>query len=262
MPAPAPVARPSVLAYLESTEAAYVRSFRAHVVALPPGGAVLDRTFFYPEGGGQPADTGEITTGDGGSVPVVGALRSGPQVLHRLGRPGPRMAPLRIGSEITGTVAWPRRYAHMRAHTAQHLLSALLFRRSGRRTRSARLSAAAGTVQLEPEGSALPEPEEIAAEFGSWVERSVPVSVRFVARSEFDREPGGRSGLRPLPASVDPVRIVEIAGVDRCPCGGTHLRSTSEIGPVTVQYGARDPTGGTRVAFVLGPDPATPTRSG
>lgn len=246
--------------YLASTEAAYVRSFEARVIALPPGGVVLDRTFFYPAGGGQPFDTGQLGPTGAPGLGVIGVERSGSEVIHRLARKDSRPGVLRIGAGVTGTIDWPRRYAHMRAHTAQHLLSARLFERTGRRTRSARLSAAAGSILLEPSDRPLPDPHEVVRDLEAWVARGVPVTIRFLPRSEYELAPGVRSGLLPLPAHVDPVRVVEISAVDRCPCGGTHLRSTLEIGPVTVRYVATERSGEARVEFALGagPDPAIP----
>ncbi|MHB8352027.1 MAG: alanine--tRNA ligase-related protein, partial [Thermoplasmata archaeon] len=188
----------SELAYLEGPDAAYVRSFEARVVALPPGGVVLDRTFFYPEGGGQPSDTGELAPAESPGLRVVGVLRSGSGVIHRLARRDPRAGLIRIGAEVTGTIDWPRRYAHMRAHTAQHLLSARLFERTGRRTRSARLHAASGAITLEGSDRPLPDLREVVEDFEIWVGRALPVTVRFMPRSEYERQPGARSGLRPL----------------------------------------------------------------
>ena len=120
------------LAYLPTLDAAYERTFTARVVALPPGAVVLDRTLFYPAGGGQPTDRGVLAGPDGVALPVADVVKSGAVVLHRLGR-GARPS-LRIGDEVRGTIDWDRRYGHMRLHTAQHLLSALVFRRTGRKT--------------------------------------------------------------------------------------------------------------------------------
>ncbi|MGI0053967.1 MAG: alanyl-tRNA editing protein [Thermoplasmata archaeon] len=242
------------LAYLKDPAAAYVREFSARIVARPPGGVVLDRTYFYPEGGGQPSDRGELGTPGGPQLRVVEVIRSGSEVIHRLDRRGSKTAELRVGAGIVASVDWPRRYSHMRAHTTQHLLSARLFAGSGRRTRSARLSTGGGVLELEGVGAAIPEPGEITRELRAWANRGLPVGVRFLPRGEFERDPGPRSGLIPLPAHVDPVRVIEIVPADRCPCGGTHLKNTAEIGTVAVRL-----SGGARVEFILGAGAEPPT---
>ncbi len=221
------------LAYLAGNDAAYERTFRARVTALPPGGVVLDRTFFYPEGGGQPADRGTLTPEDGRPRSVVDVLRSGPHVVHRLDRD--RTAPpLRVGEEITGAIDWDRRYRHMRLHTLQHLLSARIFERIGRRTRQARFAGDAGTIDLDgpwPDSESL---DELTRDLAERIRQARPVRIGFVPRAEWDRAPAPRSGRVPLAPQVDPVRVVEIDALDRCPCGGTHVRSTGELGGIVL----------------------------
>jgi misacylated tRNA(Ala) deacylase len=249
------------LSYLSDSEAAYVRSFRAHIVALPPGAVVLDRTYFYPVGGGQPADRGVLTLPDGSELPIADVSKSGDSVLHRIGRRRGSASPA-VGQEVGGTIDWERRYRHMRLHTVQHLLSARLFARTGRRTVRARLEGSSGTLDLEPpvlDGAR--EAAEVAADLRSQLDRHLPVRIRLLPRAEYDQDPGARSGLVQLPAHVDPVRVVEIEAADRCPCGGTHLRSTSEAGNFELLPFERLPEGGSRVRFTLG-DASTPTPSG
>ncbi|MCI4351717.1 MAG: alanyl-tRNA editing protein, partial [Thermoplasmata archaeon] len=234
----------TVLAYLADAEAGYVRSFRATITALPPGGVVLDRTFFYPTGGGQPSDRGSLQL-DAAIVPVVDVVKSGSAVVHRIGRPTTRIPPsgaLRVGAEVTGTLDGERRFAHMRAHTAQHLLSARLFARGGVRTRTASIHAGGGQVELEAAWPSTLSLAEVEEDLNAVGQRGLPVHIRHVARAEWESAPDPRSGLVPLPAYLDPVRLIELEGVDRCPCGGTHVRSTSELGtirlePVTVPAG-------------------------
>ena len=248
------------LAYLADPEAAYVRVFRAHVTALPPGTVVLDRTFFYPTGGGQPNDLGTLRSEGGGSVDVVDVTKSGASVLHRIrGSPG-EIQGLTVGLEVEGEVDWPRRYRHMRLHTAQHFLSARIFERNGLRTRKAQIAGNGATLDLE--GPLPPNAIDLlATDFEETVAHPRPVRLRHLARAEWDRNPyARRTGLVPLPAHVDPVRVVEIEEYDVCPCGGTHLRSTGEIGAVTL----RPPvpvSGGDRVGFTLD-DPSRPTPTG
>jgi len=251
--------RVTELAYLVDPEAAYVRTFRARVTALPPGSVTLDRTFFYPTGGGQPSDRG--TLGPPGEEPadVVDVTKSGPTVTHRLRAPTNVLRRFVVGTEVEGVLDWDRRYRHMRLHTGQHLLSARIFARTGLRTRRAQLAASAATLDLE--GPIAPTFLPLLAnDLAEALTHPRPVTLRHVPRLEWDRNPyAERSGLVPLPRQVDPVRVVEIEASDICPCGGTHLRSTKEIGRVVLSPPVPIP-GGDRVGFSL-EEPSLPTPS-
>ncbi len=249
------------LAYLPSVEDAYVARFRARIVALPPGGVVLDRTYFYPTGGGQPADRGELTAGPGPSAPVVDVTKSGPAVVHRLaGGAGARHA-LQVGDEVDGRIDWERRHRHMRLHTSQHFLSGRVFSRTGRRTRKANFSGVRALIELD----GPLEPSIVAAlqeDVRAVVQPPHAVAIRLLPRAEWDRHPlSQRSGLVPLPPQVDPVRVIEIEGSDLCPCGGTHLRSTAEIGEVAIEPPVPLGDGGSRLVFTLGAGPTIAPRA-
>jgi len=247
------------LAYLADLPSAYVRTFRARVTALPPGAVVLDRTYFYPAGGGQPCDRGTLRPLDGSGVPVVDVVRTGGSVLHRVKAPPAFARTLGVGMEVEGTIDWERRHRHMRLHTAQHLLSARIFARTRLRTRKATLAGIRATIDLEgplPVGVS----EALAQDLREAILHPLPVSIRHVPRAEWDRNPAsGRSGLVPLPAQVDPVRVVEIDAADICPCGGTHVRSTEEIGSIRLEPPASLEDGASRLAFTL-EDSGRPTR--
>jgi misacylated tRNA(Ala) deacylase len=239
------------LAYLPDLPSAYVRTFRARVTSLPPGAVVLDRTYFYPTGGGQPADRGTLVTDDGGRFDVVDVTKSGPAAVHRLRASAHGRGSLTVGAEVEGSLDWDRRYRHMRLHTGQHLMSAQIFVHTGVRTRRANLAGASATIDLEATVSDE-QMARIVQEMDAAVTHPRDVSIRMVARSEWDAHPAaGRSGLVPLPAQVDPVRVVEIAGSDACPCGGTHLRSTAEIGATKPLPPLPLSGGGVRVGFTL-----------
>jgi misacylated tRNA(Ala) deacylase len=249
------------LAYLPTIDDAYVREFRARVLALPPGGVVLDRTYFYPTGGGQPSDRGSLGVAGRPSSEVVDVTKSGASVVHRLKGGSPQRPALQVGEDVEATIDWERRHRHMRLHTAQHFLSGRIFTRSGRRTRKASFSGRRALLELDGELDAplLPLLEGDLAEV---VQRPRSVSVRHLARADWDRHPlSERSGLVPLPPQVDPVRVVEIDGFDVCPCGGTHLRSTGEIGPVRLGRPIPVGDGGTRLEFTLD-GPSDAARSG
>ena len=239
------------LAYLPDLPSAYVREFRARITALPPGAIVLDRTYFYPTGGGQPADHGVVRADGGGPIEVTDVTKSGPAVVHRLRGAEPELRRLSVGTEVEGVIDWDRRHRHMRLHTAQHYVSARIFTRTGLRTRRANLAALGATIDLE---GPLPTSaiEDLASDLRQVVAQPQPVSIRMVPRAEWDAHPAaGRSGLVSLPPHVDPVRVVEIDASDVCPCGGTHVRSTAEIGEVRWLPLVPLSTGASRVAFSL-----------
>ncbi len=231
-------------------DAAYVRTFRARVQTRPPGAVVLDRTYFYAVGGGQPADRGTLVAASGRSVEVVDVTKSGASVLHRVRGSPAALADLSAGAEVEGILDFGRRHRHMRLHTAQHFLSARIFARTGLRTEKARLGGREATLDLEgalPEGLAT----DLAQDAADFVTHPRPVRIRQVPRTEWELHPSARSGLVPLPPQVDPVRVIEIEGIDTCPCGGTHVRSTAEIGRIEIRPPAPLVGGGSRLAFTL-----------
>ncbi len=248
------------LAYLPDLESAYVRTFRARVTALPPGAVVLDRTYFYPTGGGQPSDRGTLRLEGGRSLEVFDVTKSGAAVVHRVRGDPTALRALSVGTDVEGTIDWERRHRHMRLHTAQHFVSARIFARTGLRTRRANLAGSGATIDLE----AALSPEllgPVGADVLAAVAEPMAVTIRLVPRSEWEAHPAaGRSGLVPLPPQVDPVRVVEIDASDVCPCGGTHVRSTGEIGVLTWRPIVSLGDGTSRVGFTLGERaPSTPT---
>lgn len=247
--------------YLTSLDAGYETRFEAEVVALPPGGVVLSQSLFYPTGGGQPCDQGTLLLPDGSKVEVIDVGHQGGSTIHRLGRMGKKgPAALQRGMRVVGEIDWARRHAHMRAHTAQHLLSALAYRRLGLRTERSQVSARGGQLDLERPlpGAGL---ETLLSEANTgFFTQHVPVRLSFVSREEFERIPN-RSGTGKLPPGVERVRLVLIGEADLAPCGGTHLRDTAEVGPVTFAPPTALPLGGVRLSFALAPAP-TPGPAG
>ncbi len=199
-----------------------------------------------------------MRTTSGGSLEVVDVSKSGPAVIHRVRGTAALLRSLSTGVELEGELDWDRRYRHMRLHTGQHLVSARIFARTGLRTRRAVMAGVNATLDLEgslPADALLSVGDDLRAA----VEHPRAVHIGAVPRAEWDANPAaGRSGLVPLPVQVDPVRVIEIDAEDVCPCGGTHLRSTGEIGAVQWLPVVPLPGGASRVAFTLA-DASTPT---
>ncbi|MGA2156373.1 MAG: alanyl-tRNA editing protein [Bryobacteraceae bacterium] len=212
----------------------YLRSFRAQVVEAAAGGLTvyLDRTAFYPASGGQPCDTGSIA-----GRAVLEIVDEGERIAHRLS------APLAAGVADCA-IDWERRFDHMQQHSGQHLLSAVFAGDFALRTVSFHLGADSATIDLEG-GAADPRTvREAERRANAVVFENRPMSVEFEDRA-------AASGLRKPSEREGTLRIVSIAGLDRSACGGTHVRSTGEIGTILIRKieKVRDTT---RVEFVCG----------
>jgi misacylated tRNA(Ala) deacylase len=213
---------------LFSTDA-YARSCPAVVSEVTADGLVLDRTVFYARGGGQPGDTGVIRW-DGGWVGVTETAKRDGHLVHVLDGEAPP-----AGTVITAEIDWDRRHTLMRTHTALHALSAVIYRDYDAKVTGGNMEPGVARMDFELEA--------IDAEFGKRVEEVLnaelaadrPVHVSFLPRAEALADPDLiRTKVNLIPASVDPIRVIEIEGLDKQADGGTHVRSTAEVGPVRV----------------------------
>lgn len=219
------------------------RAFDATVTATRDDGIVLDRTAFYPTGGGQPHDTGTITIGE--DERQVTDVQQRDEIVHVLAGELPEP-----DTTVTAEVQWDRRWGHMRHHTAQHLLSAILLADFEASTVGNQLYADRARLDCEIERL---EPEDLSAiesRMNELIDDDRPVRSYELSREEAEEtmDPT-RTRLDLLPAAVDPVRIVEIEGVDRTACGGTHVDRTGEIGRVDVTGRETGGSGRERVHF-------------
>ena len=223
----------------------YVREFGAVVVASEGGYVALDRTCFYPGGGGQPYDTGVILFG-GKSLPVSEVFRRGRLVWHFVGESVP------VGVEVVGRIDWGRRYAHMRYHTAQHMLSALFLGKLGARTTGNQIHADRAHMNFDLEKIDRESLLDIEEEANRWIKRDVEVKTYFLPRGEALRllDPR-RTKIDRLPTDVEKLRIVEISGLDLCACGGTHVKRTGELGRLRIVKVKSKGRAKKRVEFVL-----------
>ena len=214
---------------------AYLRTFDAHIVdrANDSRTIYLDRTAFYPTSGGQPFDTGSLA-----GVAVTDVVDEGERIAHILAAPAP------AGDAISGAIDWTRRFDHMQQHTGQHLLSAIFADRFALDTVSVHFGAASSTLDLDAESipaATLLAVEELA---NAAIAEPHAVTVSF-------EDASSAAGLRKPPPREGELRIVTIDALDRSACGGTHVRSTAEIGAVLIRRSERVRKT-TRVEFVCG----------
>ena len=198
----------------------YLAACEARVLAVRDGAVELDRTIFYPQGGGQPGDTGRI-----GDWRVVDT-RMGDAVLHVL---EPCAAP-EIGSLVRIEIDWERRMRHMRFHTALHLLCAVV----QAPVTGGRMAEDKAHLDFDIEMEKLSK-EAIDAGVNALVKAGLEARPRWITDAELDARPDLVKTMSVAPPrGAGRVRLIEIAGVDLQACGGTHVRNTAEIGPVAV----------------------------
>lgn len=213
----------------------YLRSFQASLVRTADDRSTvyLDQSAFYPTSGGQPADLGWIN-----GIPVVDVRDEGDWIAHHLQRP------LDETGQVSAELDWLRRYDNMQQHTGQHLLSAVIESLFGFATVSVHMGAQISTVELEtPQFS---DEQAAAAEVrcGELIAAALPVKITFEDASE-------AAGLRKASERTGPLRIIEIAGVDRSACGGTHVKSTAELSLIQIRRREKV-RNNTRLEFVAG----------
>jgi alanyl-tRNA synthetase len=212
----------------------YLRDFEATVVDRSQEGRriYLDCTAFYPTSGGQPSDTGRL-----GGVQVTDVVDEGERIAHLLADP-------LDGDRVTGQVDWARRFDHMQQHTGQHLLSAVLADLYGYPTVGVHLGREGSTLDLDA-GTLTPEQVARAEERGNeLVAENRPVDVSF-------EEATGAGGLRKVPEREGTLRVITIRNLDRSACGGTHVRTTVEVGLILIGKIERVRRG-IRVEFLCG----------
>jgi len=210
-------------------EDATLRECEAHVVALSEGGVILDRTVFYPLGGGQAGDAGALRAADGSEYAVVDTRKSKEHpgaVLHLL---APGAAAPAVDARVTARIDIERRRAHMRFHTATHLLCALVPHPVDG------CSITAGYARLDFHMNEPLDKDVLNAGMVRLVAEAHPVRHRWISEAELDANPGlVRSMSVQPPRGLGRVRVLEIEDVDLQPCGGTHVANTREVGAVIV----------------------------
>lgn len=207
-------------------EDAYLRACEATVVESGNGAIVLDRTVFYPLGGGQPGDTGRISW-DGGSAVVVDTRKGENGAILHLVEEGAELP--QAGSRVKAEIDWERRYRHMRMHTAMHLIGTLIpYGVTG-----GNISESRSRLDFDMPHSA--DKIQVTADLQQLVKANRTISCRWISDEELEAQPElvRTLSVQP-PKGAGRVRLVNIADLDLQPCGGTHLKSTGEVGAARV----------------------------
>jgi len=205
----------------------YLREFDALVTAINPDDktVILDRTSFYPGGGGQPNDLGQL-----GGLDVIKVRKAGEDVLHVVDGGLPS-----VGSHLHGVINWDRRYQLMRTHTAMHILCGCVFRDYGAQVTGGDMEPLKGRMDFEFERLQKDLVTVIEAAVNREVQAAREVRVKILPRAEAFQIPDLiRTKINLLPEGIQQVRTVELVGLDLQADGGTHVRNTSEVGQIRV----------------------------
>lgn len=211
----------------------YLKEFDAVITTADEKshGVVLDRTAFYPGGGGQPPDMGELVIGDR-TYAVRRGKRIGRELVHLLAGEEPLPE---VGEHAHGKIDWDHRYKLMRTHTAMHILCGVIWRDYGASVTGGNMDPLRGRMDFEFETMRAELVEAIEQAINEEVKNARPVSVNILPRKEAFQIPDLiRTKINLLPEGIEEVRTVEIEGLDLQADGGTHVKNTSEVGEIKV----------------------------
>lgn len=229
--------------YMKDIEGNYIREFDARVVKKKDNYVVLDRSAFYPLGGGQPSDTG-VLRWEGGESRVSEVQKKG-MVKHVISGELPE-------GSVHAVIDWDRRYAHMKMHTAQHIISGVVYDMFGARTVGNQIHADRSRVDFSPAHLTEEDLGKIQGASNEVIQKGLPVKIYEEERDSLEsRTDPLRSNLDLIPSSIKKLRIVEIAGFDVCPCAGTHVKTTSELGTLKITKKESKGKDKERITYIL-----------
>ena len=228
---------------------AYLRAFEAAVVEAGEAAVTLDRTAFYPGGGGQPSDTGWLEAADG-RLEVRSLRKTEGKIWHELAGPTPLP-----GARLHGLIDWARRYDLMRTHTAMHILCGVIWRDYGASVTGGNMEPLRGRMDFEFETMRQELVREIEEKVNAEVAAGRPVRVSILPRQQAFQIPDLiRTKINLLPEGIAQVRVVEIVGLDLQADGGTHVAGTAEVGRMRIlEYKSK---GAINKRLVVGLEPA------
>ena len=223
----------------------FAKEFDAKVTKVDGKFIVLDKTAFYPQGGGQPTDTGKLIK-DGEEYQVVFAKKKGPDVSHEVDKEG-----LQEGDTVHGVLDWGKRYVLMRMHTAAHILCEIFHKETGALITGNQLNVDKSRIDFNLENFDREKISEYVAKANEIVQKDLPIKIYTLPREEALKIPSVTKLANVLPPAVQELRIVEIVGYDTQADGGTHVKSTKEVGEIEVVSAENKGKNNRRVYFKL-----------
>ena len=217
--------------HMSSHDGTYTKEFEAKVTATYPEIVELEKTAFYPLGGGQPSDKGMMEW-DNQKVEVVD-VRKKNRIRHMVKGNIPD-----VGTTVKGTLDWNRRYSHMKMHTSQHLVSAVVNEIYKSDTVGNQIGEEKSRIDFKPLKLDKGQISEVEAKVNDYISEDLEVNISEELRSNLENNPDIRSSMssglwKMLPKSVTKLRVITIGDIDVCPCAGTHVKSLKEIGKVS-----------------------------
>ena len=207
----------------------YLREFDGRIEEICENGVIINRTSFYPGGGGQPSDRGYIES-NGIRFPVSNVSAKNGKIVHEIiGFSSP------VGEYVTGSIDWERRYQLLRTHTALHILCGVIWREFQAHVTGSTMKPMEGRIDFELESISSDVVQNLESLINTEIKASRPINARFVTREEAFKKPElVRTKINLLPEGISEVRIVEIEGLDVQADGGTHVSNTNEVGPLKI----------------------------
>ncbi len=226
----------------------YLKEWQAEVTDVSADGTEieLDRTAFYPESGGQAADEGRMVCNDKGYA-VLSSKKEGHKVLHKIDKTG-----LSVGDIVSCSVYWSRRYTLMRYHTACHILSRIIFNETNAMVTGKQIYIDRARIDFSLKDFDKEKIKSYEEKANEAIKQAIDVQWLVMPREEANKIDNlVRLQHKPLPESMNEVRVVDIVGFDTQACGGTHVRNTKEIGKIKITKAENKGKENRRVEFVL-----------
>jgi len=234
---------------MNSHDGTYKKEFQSKVTAVYPGIVELEETAFYHLGGGQPSDKGTLNWEEGESI--VYDVRKKNRIRHMVEGDLPE-----VGDSVNGKLNWDRRYTHMRMHTSQHLVSAIVSDLYDADTVGNQIGFDKSRIDFKPLKLSMNEIDDLIDLTNEYIAKDINVKISEANRSDLEGNPEIRSSMssglwKLLPKSVTRLRVISIGEIDVCPCAGTHVRSLKEIGKVEFVKRDNKGAGKQRLTYTL-----------
>ncbi len=219
----------------------YLKEFDANILENNDEYVILDKTVFYPNGGGQPSDKGTLN-----GIEVIDVKKSDKGIMHFI------KTPIK-DSKVHGIINWEYRYKLMRMHTAQHVISSIVLDNFDAETVGNQINADVSRIDFFPFKPTKENLDFITKEFNDYIDKKIKVKKYFATRQEVIEtiSEKRRNLFSRLPENINEIRVVEIDSVDKCPCAGTHVDNLSEIGHIRIIETKNKGSNRTRVSFEL-----------